>query len=112
MVVFQPTIPCVFPPDWWNDQKEAALKKMALTDKWANIKYAVEKIDITEHYGYASGEHFILRGLAEQVEDGDDEESPDDAFGSEEDDDDLDDDELADYVLSRYEELSRAAGFR
>jgi hypothetical protein len=70
----------VFPPDWWNDQKEAALKKMALTDKWANIKYAVEKSDITEHYGYASGKHFILRGLAEQVEDGDDGESPDKAL--------------------------------
>ena len=85
---------------------------MALTDNWANIKYAVEKSDITEHYGYASGEHFILRGLAEKVQDGteDDSDYVDD-YGDEEDDSECDDEELADYVLNRYNELSEAAGF-
>ncbi|GAQ78848.1 hypothetical protein KFL_000190650 [Klebsormidium nitens] len=96
-------------PDWWNDEKEAALKKMALTDKWANIKYAVEKSDITEHYGYGSGEHFILRGLAEQIEDGEDDESPYEESDYE--DDESDDDELADYAYNRYLELSKKAGF-
>ncbi|GAQ91741.1 hypothetical protein KFL_008430020 [Klebsormidium nitens] len=54
-------------PDWWNAEKEAELLDVARSDKWAAIHLAVEKSDITEHYGYASMEHMVLRGLAEQV---------------------------------------------
>lgn len=114
-LVFAPTISQTEPTrisslDWWNDEKEAALIKMALTDKWANIKYAVEKSDITEHYGYASGEHFILRGLADQIEGGEDDESPYEESDYEE-DEESDDDELADYAYNKYLELSKKAGF-
>ncbi|KZS95900.1 hypothetical protein SISNIDRAFT_464194 [Sistotremastrum niveocremeum HHB9708] len=38
-------------PPWWNAQKRKECIQFSLTDKWANISYAVEKSDIREHYG-------------------------------------------------------------
>ncbi|KAF8338137.1 uncharacterized protein EI90DRAFT_3041784 [Cantharellus anzutake] len=39
-------------PGWWNSAVDKkAIEKMAQEDDWFNIKYAVEKSDIQEHYG-------------------------------------------------------------
>lgn len=52
-------------PSWWQPANDKELIEMALSDDWANINYAVEKSDITEHYGY--GEHVILRYIASLI---------------------------------------------
>ncbi|KAJ9497771.1 hypothetical protein H2202_006804 [Exophiala xenobiotica] len=37
-------------PPWWNDEKEKECERMAMEDEHFNIKFAVEKPDIQEHY--------------------------------------------------------------
>ncbi|KAI9096642.1 hypothetical protein DFS34DRAFT_149561 [Phlyctochytrium arcticum] len=39
-------------PSWWTSADTDAMLTIATTDKCANIKYATEKSDMTEHYGY------------------------------------------------------------
>ncbi|KAI9096641.1 hypothetical protein DFS34DRAFT_149443 [Phlyctochytrium arcticum] len=55
-------------PSWWSSEDTKAMLKMAMSDEWADINYAVEKSDVTKHYGYLSLEHMNLRGLAETIE--------------------------------------------
>ena len=52
-------------PSWWEPKDNAAIETMAMTDQWANIKSAVEKDDISEHYD--STTPMMLRMLAEAV---------------------------------------------
>jgi splicing suppressor protein 51 len=37
-------------PAWWDDQKQKECEQVAMRDEHFNIKYAVEKSDIQEHY--------------------------------------------------------------
>jgi splicing suppressor protein 51 len=38
-------------PKWWNEEKRAECEKLGLTEgDWSNLKFAVEKSDIQEHY--------------------------------------------------------------
>ena len=37
-------------PEWWNATEEKECRKMAMADGWADIKCAVEKSDIQDHY--------------------------------------------------------------
>ncbi|KAI9097153.1 hypothetical protein DFS34DRAFT_620680 [Phlyctochytrium arcticum] len=55
-------------PSWWSSEDTKAMLKMAMSDEWADMNYAVEKSDVTKHYGYLSLEHMNLRGLAETIE--------------------------------------------
>ena len=53
----------LLPPDW-KDEDERRLMKVAEE----NIHFAIEKSDVVEKFGYASGEHdVVLRSMAEQV---------------------------------------------
>ncbi len=37
-------------PPWWNANKRKECERIAVSDNWSNINYAVEKSDIQEHY--------------------------------------------------------------
>jgi hypothetical protein len=52
-------------PDDWIAKDDAELEKFAIGD--SGIYFAVEKSDVVEQFGYASGEHFVLRSLAESI---------------------------------------------
>jgi hypothetical protein len=52
----------MFPSDW-GAEDDKKLWEVANRD----IHFALEKSDVVERFGYASGEHFVLRSIAEQV---------------------------------------------
>ena len=54
-------------PTWWNKQARAECERLARTDKWCSVHYAVEKHDIVEHYGDPLMP-LKLRSIAEKVE--------------------------------------------
>lgn len=54
-------------PSWWKHGEDyRAILRVATTDKWANIRYAVEKADIQAHYEDSSMP-MALRMLAEEL---------------------------------------------
>lgn len=38
-------------PPWWNNAKKEECIQFGLNAEWSNLRYAVEKPDIIEHYG-------------------------------------------------------------
>ena len=54
-------------PKWWDPRKHMkTVTGLALSHPWSNIKYAVEKSDIVEHYGDPM-KVMVLRMVAEQI---------------------------------------------
>ena len=54
-------------PSWWDKRARVECERIARTDKWSNVHYAVEKHDIVEHYGDPLMP-LKLRSIAEKVE--------------------------------------------
>ncbi|KAL7956132.1 hypothetical protein V8C34DRAFT_306854 [Trichoderma compactum] len=58
-------IPGLLPP-WWSEEKADACEQWGMDDEWSDLRCAVEKSDIVEHYGDAQFP-MQLRMLAEAV---------------------------------------------
>lgn len=54
----------VLPNDWTAEDEKKTLERAAAQD---GIRCSYEKSDIVNTYGYASGEHMVLRSIAEHV---------------------------------------------
>eukprot|EP00798_Chlamydomonas_sp_ICE-L_P027234 gene27234-2488_t len=52
----------MFPPDWSKEDEKKLLKEAE-----NQIHFAIEKSDVIERFGYGSGEHFVLRSMAESI---------------------------------------------
>ena len=55
----------VLPVDW-SDEDERKVIDMAVGKEWS-VYVSWEKSDIVKEFGYASGEHSVLRSLAEAI---------------------------------------------
>lgn len=53
-------------PKWWSEQKRKACEKIASGKGWSNLRSAVEKSDIQEHYGKPTMP-MTLRILGEKI---------------------------------------------
>lgn len=39
-------------PPWWNDEKKEACERLGMVkSQWSDLRYAIEKHDVIEHYG-------------------------------------------------------------
>jgi hypothetical protein len=54
----------ILPNDWTPEDEQKTLERAAAED---GIRCAYEKSDIVKTYGYASGEHMVLRSIAEHA---------------------------------------------